>query len=187
MTAIIVVGASDGGLAPLRQITESLPRYCKATLFVVVHIGRIQSSLPDILSWHGRMPVEFGRNGAKIEAGHIYVAPSDRHMLLSDTRIHLSSGPLVHHTRPAIDPLFASAADSFGKRVVGVVLSGQGRDGAAGLAAIKSKGGLALVQEPGGAAAPDMPKAAFAADSPESLLVDAIARRVAQFCYDARL
>ena len=187
MTGIIVVGASAGGLAPLRSITESLPRNCMATLFIVVHTGRIPSSLPEILSWHGRMPVEFGRNGAHIEAGHIYVAPSDRHMLLSINRIQLSNGPLVHYTRPAIDPLFESAADAFGKRVVGIVLSGQGRDGAAGLAAIKRKGGLALAQDPREAAAPDMPKAAISAVSPESLPVDAIARRVAQFCHDAEL
>jgi len=93
----------------------------------------------------------------------------------------------MHYTRPAIAPLFESAADAFGKRVVGIVLSGQGRDGAAGLAAIKRKGGLALAQDPREAAAPDMPKAAISAVSPESLPVDAIARRVAQFCHDAEL
>jgi two-component system, chemotaxis family, protein-glutamate methylesterase/glutaminase len=187
MTGIVVVGASAGGLSPLRSITESLPRTCKATLFIVVHTGRIPSSLPEILSWHGRMPVEFGRNGTHIEAGHIYVAPPDRHMLVSINRIQLSSGPLLHYTRPAIDPLFESAAAAFGKRVVGIVLSGQGRDGAVGLAAIKRKGGLALVQDPREAEAPDMPKAAISAVSPESLPVDAIARRVAQFCHDAEL
>jgi two-component system chemotaxis response regulator CheB len=86
--AIVVVGASAGGLAPIRRITEALPVTCKATLFIVLHTGRIPSSLPEILSWHGKMPVEFGQNGAQIEKGHIYVAPSDWHMLVSANRIH---------------------------------------------------------------------------------------------------
>jgi two-component system, chemotaxis family, protein-glutamate methylesterase/glutaminase len=175
----------QGGLDPLRSITEALPRNCKASLFVIVHIGRIPSSLPEILSWHGQMPVAFGRNGARIDGGHIYVAPSDRHMLLSAHNVRLSDGPLVHHTRPAIDPLFTSAAEVFGKRVVGIVLSGNGSDGAGGLSAIKRRGGVALVQEPNEAAVPSMPEAAISADSPERLPIEAIARRVSQFCHDA--
>lgn len=180
--AIVVVGASRGGLSPLRRITELLPHTCKATLFVVVHVGEIPNSLPEILSWNGRLPVSFGAEGTLIEAGHIYVAPSDRHMLVTAHDIQLSHGALVHFTRPAIDPLFKSAAVAFRERVIGVVLSGEGQDGAAGLAAIKDNGGVALVQEPGEAVSPDMPQAALKADGPDRLPIGAIARRIAEFC-----
>jgi two-component system chemotaxis response regulator CheB len=184
-SAIVVVGVSAAGLTPLRAITESLPRHCKATLFVVIHAGNIPSLLPEILSWRGRWPVEVGRS-ALIEPGRIYVAPPDKHMLVSANRIRVNDGPLVHQTRPAIDPLFASAADAFGKRVVGVVLSGSVGDGAAGLAAIKSNGGLALVQEAGKGLS-GQPRVSTAADIPAGLPIDAIARRVAEFCTAARM
>jgi two-component system chemotaxis response regulator CheB len=180
--AIVVVGASAGGLSPLRKITESLPHNCEVTVFVVVHVGKFRNSVPEILSWNGRLPVSFGADGALIEPGHIYVAPSDQHMLVTAHNIQLTQGSLVHRTRPAIDPLFTSAADAFRERVIGVVLSGEGQDGAAGLATIKENGGVALVQEPGEAISPGMPQSAIKADAPERLPIDAIARRVAEFC-----
>jgi two-component system, chemotaxis family, protein-glutamate methylesterase/glutaminase len=180
--AIVVVGASSGGIAPLRMITELLPRSCKATLFVVSHVGRVVNSLPEILSWNGRLPVSLGAEGTMIEPGHIYVAPSDRHMLVTADNIELRHSPLIHFTRPAIDPLFMSAAVAFRERVIGVILSGEGQDGADGLVAIKSNGGIALVQEPGEAVAPGMPQAALHADDPERLPIEAIARRISEFC-----
>jgi CheB methylesterase len=94
MSAIVVVGASAGGLTPLRHITE--PRNCLASVFVIVHIGKIPSSLPEILSWHGKMPVGFAKAGEAIEPGHIYVAPPDAHILITDKHLHLNHGPLVH-------------------------------------------------------------------------------------------
>jgi two-component system chemotaxis response regulator CheB len=103
-------------------------------------------------------------------------------LLEAPGRIHLDDGTLVHHTRPAVDPLFASAATTFGQRVVGVVLSGRGSDGAVGLRAIKDHGGLALVEDPARAAAPQMPLAAVADDEPEILPLDQLARRIARFC-----
>jgi two-component system chemotaxis response regulator CheB len=103
-------------------------------------------------------------------------------LLLAPGRIHLDDGLLVHHTRPAVDPLFASAAATFGARVVGVVLSGRSSDGAAGLRAIKDHGGLALVEDPARAAAPQMPRAAMADDVFEVLSLERLARRVAGFC-----
>jgi two-component system chemotaxis response regulator CheB len=180
--AIVVVAVSTGGLAPLRRLIEALPRRCGASVFVVMHSGAYQSLLPDILSWHGRILVVFGEDGAPIEAEHVYVAPPDRHMTMDDDRIWLDQGPKVHATRPAADPLFFSAARAHGRRVVGVVLSGEGADGAAGLAAIKAEGGCALVEDPRDAPSPSMPAAAIAADSPGSLHIDALARRVAEFC-----
>ena len=180
--AIVVIGASEGGVDPLRQITEGLSLKCGASVFVVMHTGNIPSSLPEILSWHGKLPVEFGRNGARIKPGWIYVAPPDQHMIVVIDHIQLAQSPMVHQTRPSIDPLFTSAAEAFGKRVVGVVLSGTGDDGADGLVAIAANGGCSLVQEPGEASSPGMPEAAIAADDPERLPIAAISRRVAKFC-----
>ncbi len=180
--AIIVVGVSTGGLAPLRSVIEALPTHCGASVFVVMHSGAAPSILPEILGWHGRVNVAFAEDGALIEAAHVYVAPPDRHMVVDVDRIWLNRGPKVHSTRPAIDPLFISAAEAHGSRVVGVVLSGGGTDGALGLAAIKAHGGCALVEDPRGAPVPSMPAAAVAADSPEVLGIDALAHRVAEFC-----
>ena len=180
--AIIVVGVSTGGLKPLRRIIEALPPECGASVFVVMHSGASSSILPEILGWHGRISVSFATDYALIEAAHVYVAPPDHHMVVDIDRIRLNRGPKVHGTRPAADPLFVSAANAHGNRVVGVVLSGEGADGAAGLVAIKACGGRALVEDPRDAPVPSMPEAAVAADSPEALQIDALANRVAELC-----
>jgi two-component system chemotaxis response regulator CheB len=174
---IIAVGASSGGLGPLRRITEQLPRNCGATLFVVMHAGA-DSLLPQILSWHGKLRVEFACNGERIKPGRIYVAPSDFHMRVGAGLIRLDQGPKVHNARPAVDPLFASVAITYGKQAMGIVLSGAGDDGGAGLIEIEKHGGSVLVQDPREAASPSMPEAAIAADDPECLSIDDIAIRV---------
>ena len=180
--AIVVVGASTGGLHPLRRIIEALPHHCSAAVFVVMHSGAASSILPEILSWHSRVDVSFATDGGSIEAGRVYVAPPDRHMILELDHMWLTREPKVHATRPAADPLFASAATVYGDRVLGIVLSGEGCDGAAGLATIKAHGGGALVEDPSEAPVPSMPAAAIAADSPEALHIDVLAHRVAAFC-----
>ena len=179
--AIVAVGASGGGLEPLRRITERLPRNCGVTVFVVMHSGAA-SFLPEILSWHGKLRVEFAREGDFISAGRIYVAPPDHHMGVEAGHIRLNKGPRVHSVRPAIDPMFASVAGAYGRRVMGVVLSGAGTDGAAGIVEIERLGGCALVQDPRQASSPSKPKAALAADSPECLSIEDIAVRVTEFC-----
>jgi two-component system, chemotaxis family, protein-glutamate methylesterase/glutaminase len=180
--AIVVVGASAGGLDPLRSIIEALPRQCAASFLVAMHVGRHPSDLPDILSWHGKLPVTFGTDGAPIEPGHVYVAPPDHHMLVEGDHIRLSRNAMVHATRPAVDPLFTSAARSCGSRVVGVVLSGSGVDGAEGALAIKDNGGMAFALDPGQANPPAMPAAAIAVEAVEVLPLSALAREVAKFC-----
>jgi two-component system chemotaxis response regulator CheB len=181
---VVAIGASAGALDAVRRITEALPRNCKAAILVVFHVGAIPSQLPEILRWHGKMPVLVAKDGAALEPGRIYVAPPDHHVLLEGPgRIRLDRGLKVHNTRPAVDPLFASAAAIFGRRVVGVVLSGRSKDGATGLKRIKDHGGLALVHDPEEAAVPEMPAAAaVAAANAEVLKIDRLARRVAQFC-----
>ena len=104
--------------------------------------------LPHLLQREGKLPAAFAEDGQTIERGHIYVAPSDCHMLVEQDRIRLDRGPKVHHTRPAADPLFVSVAAAYGKHVMGVVLSGADSDGTDGLRAIKAHGGIALVPAP---------------------------------------
>jgi two-component system chemotaxis response regulator CheB len=183
MSGIVVIAASRGGLDPLRRIIAALPVPCSAAIFVVVHIGAHRSVLPALLNSWGRHPSIFAQDGALIEAGHIYVAPPDHHMLLGPTRIGLNQGPKVHHTRPAADPLFISAAEVHRQRVLGIVLSGGDGDGAAGLRAIAEHGGIALVQDPEEAPMPSMPRAAIMVDHPDACIsAEEISRRVHVFC-----
>jgi two-component system chemotaxis response regulator CheB len=180
---VVAIGASVGGLDAVRLMTAALPRNCGAAVLLVMHIGARQSDLPQILSWHGKLPAAFAREGDRLETGRLYVAPPDRHMLLvAPGVVHLDAGPMVHNTRPAIDPLFMSAAATYGPRVVGVVLSGRGRDGAEGLRMIEQMGGMALAEDPARAAEGAMPAAAVASDDPEILPIDRRAKRVVQFC-----
>jgi two-component system chemotaxis response regulator CheB len=149
-----------------------LPGGFAASIFIVVHIGAHPSILPQLLTRHGSLPATHAQDGEPVRSGHIYVAPPDRHMLVSPEGIRLTRGPREHFTRPAIDPLFRSAADTYGPRVIGVVLSGAGSDGASGLHAIKRQGGLAVVQDPLLALMPDMPTSAVASGGVDFCVAD---------------
>jgi two-component system chemotaxis response regulator CheB len=156
---VVVVGTSAGGLTALQELVHHLPRSLGAAVLVVMHIPPQRvSALPEILGRAGLLPAVHAQDGEAVEAGVIYVAPPDRHLLIFDGRIRLGNGPLENHTRPAVDPLFRSAALSFGPRTVGVVLSGLLGDGTAGMFAIKRRGGLTAVQDPDDAAYRDMPE-----------------------------
>lgn len=157
---IIVIGASGGGLAALKVLIPALPPDLPASVFVVMHIGAT-SHLVQILGQRSRLPVVAAANGESIERGRIYVAVPGVHLMLHDRHILLRRGPRENLARPAIDPLFRSAAASFGGRVIGVVLSGALADGTAGLIAIKRCGGLAVVQDPRDALVPNMPRNAL--------------------------
>ncbi len=157
---IIAIGGSAGSLDTLLSIAAAFPADFEGNIFVAIHIGHARSQLPELLARVGQLPVLAPRDREAIKPGYIYIAPSDRHMLVEPNLVRVSLGPREHFTRPAIDPLFRSAAIAFGKRVVGVVLSGGGSDGAAGLDAINRAGGLAVVLDPRDAVAADMPEAA---------------------------
>lgn len=157
---IVVIGASAGGLQALQQLLADLPGDLTASIFIVLHIGAA-SHLSEILDRMTALPVLQARSGDEIEAGRVYVAVPGVHLLLHDHHILLRRGPRENLARPAIDPLFRSAACTFGARVIGVVLSGSLNDGTAGLRAIKRCGGLAVVQDPRDAAFPDMPLSAL--------------------------
>jgi two-component system chemotaxis response regulator CheB len=160
---IIVVGASAGGVEALQILGAGLPANLPAAVFVVLHVGNGtngRSELPKILENAGSLPAKHPVDGESIVAGTIYVAPPDYHLLVSAGNMHLSHGPKENWTRPAINPLFRSAADTYGGRVVGVILTGNLDDGVAGLAEIKRQGGLAIAEDPATAFFPSMPQAA---------------------------
>jgi two-component system chemotaxis response regulator CheB len=147
-------------LKALEQLLADLPGDLTASFFVVLHVGAA-SHLSKILDRMTVLPVLQARSGDEIEAGRIYVAIPGVHLLLHDHHLLLRRGPRENLVRPAIDPLFRSAACTFGARVIGVVLSGGLNDGTAGLRAIKRCGGIAVVQQPSDAAFPDMPLSAL--------------------------
>ena len=183
MIGIVVIAASSGGHDPLLRIIAALPVPCTAAIFVAVHIGPHPSILPELLARSGKRPAIFPQDGTLIEAGHIYVAPPDQHMLVEASFIRLTHGPKVHYARPAADPLFMSAAEAHGRRVIGIVLSGGDGDGAAGLRAITEHGGKGFVQDPKEAAVSSMPTSAIREDHPDACLsADEIAQRVRAFC-----
>jgi two-component system chemotaxis response regulator CheB len=159
---IVLVGGSAGSLESLRDIVSQLPSDCPLAIFVVVHVLPTgQSRLPQILSRTGSVPARHAREGDHIEPGRILVAPPDRHLLLDAGGVHIDHGPRENSTRPALDPLFRSAATAFGPRVCGVVLSGHLDDGSEGLRLLAAAGGLAIVQDPDDAPHPEMPRNAL--------------------------
>lgn len=160
---VVVIGASAGGVEALRTLVARLPCDFGAALLVVQHIGARRSRLPEILARAGPLPVVWAANGQSLQPGCVYVAPPDRHLLISPggTSLALSRGPSENHTRPAVDPLFRSAAQACGSRVIGIVLSGALGDGTAGLAEIVRLGGTTVVQDPDEAEYPDMPRSAL--------------------------
>jgi two-component system chemotaxis response regulator CheB len=161
---LIVIGTSAGGIEALKVLAGGLPADLKAAVFVVLHMGANGLGiLPQILERAGPLPAANARDGEAIRPGRIHVAPPDHHLLLEPSgHVRLSRGPKENRFRPAIDPLFRSAALAFGPRVVAVVLSGYLDDGTAGLWAIKARGGTAVVQHPMDALAPSMPRSALA-------------------------
>src|SRR5438045_530706 len=146
---IIVVGASAGGVEALVTLARSLQRNLQAAVFVVLHIpAQSPSLLPEILSRAGPLKAVQATDDMQIEQGHIYVAPPDHHMLMVLGRVCVVRGPKENRHRPAVDPLFRSAALAYGPRVIGVILTGALDDGTAGLLAVKRRGGIATVQDP---------------------------------------
>jgi two-component system chemotaxis response regulator CheB len=178
---MIAIGGSAGALDAMLACVAGLPADFSGSVFVVSHIGPFRSHLPELLSRAGKLPARHSEEGEAILPGIVYVAPPDRHMLVYGNEIRLSRGPRQHFTRPAINPLVRSVAQSFGKRAIGVVLSGTGSDGATGLRDIQQAGGLTIVQHPGAALYPDMPRNAVRAVRPDHLVgIDELAALLAR-------
>jgi len=155
---IIVIGGSTGSLTVLKELVKSLPADLPAAIFIVWHIApNSPGILPEVLERFGKLPAENARDGQKIEMGHIYVAPPDHHLLVENSHVKVSKGPKENRFRPAVDPLFRSAAAAYRSRVIGVILSGGLDDGVAGLWTVKEFGGTAIVQDLLDAENPSMP------------------------------
>ena len=168
---IIVIGGSAGAPAALHELVAALSPDLTASLFIVTHVPVHGSMLlAGLLDARTSLPVAYAQDGDAIVPGRILIAPPDRHLLLTAGGVRLGLGPRENLARPAIDPLFRSAAAAFGGRVIGVILTGMLNDGASGLLAIKQCGGATVVQDPLGAVAPDMPRAAMKAVDPDHVV-----------------
>jgi two-component system chemotaxis response regulator CheB len=159
---IIVIGTSAGGVEALSEIVAGLPGDFPASVFVVLHTSpQSPSVLADILDRAGPLPARYAVDRERIKPGRVYVAPADWHLVVEPTRVRLTRGPKENRFRPAVDPLFRSAAQAYGPRVVGVILTGGLNDGTSGLLAVKQLGGTAIVQDPREAFIPSMPQSAL--------------------------
>ena len=160
----IVIGASAGGVEALCTLLPALPADLRAAVLIVQHIPRDRPSvLAEIFAARCPLRVVEAEDKAPVERGTVYVAPPDYHLLVDrGPVIALSADELVNYSRPAIDVLFESAADAYGERLLGIVLTGASHDGAAGLHAVAQAGGVAAVQRPDTAQAPRMAQSALA-------------------------
>lgn len=160
--SIVVVGTSSGGLEALAALLLPLPRDLAAAVFIVQHMAAESTGLALVnhLQRVGTLPCQFGESGQRFRRGHVYIAPPDHHMLVKKGTILVTKGARENRSRPSIDPLFRSAAVSYGTRVIGIILTGQLNDGTSGLEAVKRCGGTTVVQDPKDAAYPDMPTSA---------------------------
>jgi two-component system chemotaxis response regulator CheB len=162
---VIVIGGSAGAVEALFKLCAMLSPDLGAAVAIVIHRHpTFVSTLADLLGRRSSLPVIEPRHGDLFSRGRIHLAPPDRHMTVHDGLIRLSRTPKQHHTRPAIDPLFLSAADSYAERVIGVLLTGNLSDGVTGLIEVKRQGGLSLVQDPAEAPFPSMPRNALIYD-----------------------
>lgn len=156
---VIVIGASAGGVEVLLDMVRTLPADLPAAVFVVIHVAPGHTStLPELLSHRGPLPARHPLHDEKIVPGNIYIAPPDNHLIVRQGSMEVVRGPKENGHRPAADVLFRTASAAYGSRVIGVVLSGYGDCGTAGMMSIKARGGLSVVQAPETAQAPDMPR-----------------------------
>jgi len=155
---IIVIGASAGGYEPLKTIAAGLPKDLDASIFIVWHMSPdVRGILPQVLNKYDRIPAAHAVDRETIFPGRIYVAPPDHHLLVEDGQVRVTRGPKENRFRPAVDPLFRSAAYFYKSNVIGVILSGALDDGTSGLWTVKHRGGIAVVQSPLDAEVPSMP------------------------------
>lgn len=164
ITKVVVIGTSAGGLDALKRLISQLRNDFPLPILVVQHISAdaIGNVLLKGLNSFGSLICQHAKNGDKLKRGHLYIAPSDHHLMIDENRkILVTKGAQENRSRPAIDPLFRSAGVAFGNGVIGVLLTGYLDDGTAGMKVIKRCGGVCIVQDPDDAAYPDMPRNAM--------------------------
>lgn len=168
----VVIGASAGGIEALSILLPALPAETDASIFIVIHLPRDRPSvLADILSRKCVLPVHEAQDKEPVLPGTVYVAPTNYHLLVdTGPQIALSADDPVHYSRPSVDVLFESAAEVYGERLLGMILTGANEDGARGLAAIKDAGGVTLVQSPDTAVSPMMAMSALALRPADAVL-----------------
>jgi two-component system chemotaxis response regulator CheB len=162
--SFVVIGTSAGGMNALTQIVKELPADFPGAVLVVVHVTP-QSNLDwavKQLTGAGPLPVKVAKDEERIRQGVVYLAPAGTHLLVDGERVRLGEGPLEQRVRPAIDALFRSAAAAYGRRLVGVILTGMLSDGTLGLRAVRDAGGITIVQNPESAEEGEMPRNAMA-------------------------
>jgi two-component system, chemotaxis family, protein-glutamate methylesterase/glutaminase len=179
---LVVIGASFGGLYALMELLGALTTDFPLPVAVVQHRSPDDTDerrLGHVLSRYSAVPVEDADHGEPIEAPGVYLAPADYHLMVDGGRFELTVDDQVQYSRPAIDVLFESAARAYGAQVVGVLLTGFGRDGTAGMRAIHAAGGVTIAEDPETALQPTMPRNAIEAGvASEVLTLDAIAPRL---------
>jgi len=185
----VAIGASAGGIEALHVVVTALPRDFPAAVVVVQHMDpHHRSLLAELLSRRSKMSVTQAVHGEALRSGAVFLAAPGAHLIVRGGHLLFSDLPEVHFSRPSIDLLFASVADAYGERAVGVVLSGTGMDGADGVRAIKAKGGTTIVQDPRSAAHSGMPHAARATGCADHVLpLEEIGPALIQLAAAARL
>jgi two-component system, chemotaxis family, protein-glutamate methylesterase/glutaminase len=178
---VVVVGASAGGVKALMTLVDGLPADLDAAVCVVVHVPPdVESRLAHILSRAGPLPAIQPRGGEQLSRGRVYVAPADHHLVIRGRRVLVVRGPHENGLRPSIDVLFRSAAQSYGRRTVAVVLSGTRDDGVAGSSVVGDRGGCVFVQDPDDAAFASLPIHTVVHDRPDRVLpLDRLAPAIA--------
>jgi len=185
---IVAIGASAGGLSALMEVLAPIPQEFPSSILIVQHLHpQRKSLLAPLLANKTSLHVKQAEHGEPLLPGVAYIAPPDEHLLVGPGKVQLVHSQLVHFSRPSIDLLFESVAGTYGSRCIGVVLTGSGRDGAAGTRAIKEAGGTTIVQDPGHSEFRIMPDAAVATGCVDLVLpVTEIGETLAQLCSGSR-
>jgi two-component system, chemotaxis family, protein-glutamate methylesterase/glutaminase len=181
---LVVIAASAGGVRAIRDLLAALPATFPTPIVLVQHLSGRCSAMAEVLGWGARLSIGFARAGDRLRAGKVFVAPPDQHLLIGENRrLLLESSDKVNWVRPAADPLFTSAAQQFGPRLLAIVLTGMGKDGAAGAMLVKRHRGFVIVQDPSGAEADAMPRATLITGAADLILpLEAIPRALIALC-----
>ncbi|MBC7386275.1 MAG: chemotaxis protein CheB [Cryobacterium sp.] len=167
----IAIGVSAGGVDVLNRLFKNLPRPFPIPIFVTLHVSAHAAFIPEAFHGGPGLVVKESEDKEEIRSGHVYFAAADYHLLVEKTgRLSFSSEEPVHYSRPSSDVMLESAAETYGRDLLGIVLTGANDDGASGLAIVKAEGGRTIVQDPATATSDTMPKAALKLCAPDEIL-----------------